>query len=593
MSLNFKKSFKNFWMENRAKIFSAILFTAFIFIGWKLSISPLKETYIKLKESGNNIKREISRRMPVIIPANYISDNQYEIDVLHYDLNFDLFPGKKLLKGDATITGILNNKNLNEIDLNFYDNMTISKVLLNNSPASYTLSNTRLTIACNNSKPDTFRVRVIYEGTPKREGLGSFTFGEIDSQSVVYNLSEPIYASTWFPCNDLPNDKALLDIKITNDSSETSISNGVLVDTILSGSRKTFHWKTYYPISTYLISIYSSKYDNFNDIYVSQDKKDSMKIEYYAFPEHLGYAKIDFKDHPKMIDFFSKTFGEYPFLKEKYGVAEFLWQMGAMENQTITGIGSNFVRGRKFFNDIYVHELAHSWFGDAVGPKTWKDIWLNEGFATYCEALYDEHNFGKKALRSSMLSKFQENFAGTLYNPGNNLFSSTVYDKGAWVLHMLRYETGDSLFFKILRTYYYEFRYKNASTEDFKKVCEKVSGKNLDKFFEQWVYIGEGNIDLDYKWSAEKINNGTAGNEKSYQLIIDLNQTQEKYKEYHFPIDISLQNDSGSSLIKRFYINSRDTTIETELNYKPSKIILDPDNWLLADFNNTTNSGRE
>jgi aminopeptidase N len=581
---------KSFWMKNKIKIFVSILFMIFLFIGWKLTIVPLKETLKQIKES-NNIKREMYRGMPVRIPASYISENQYQIDVLHYNLNFDLYPAKRLLKGDATVTGVLKNKNLKEIDLNFYDNMNISKVLLNRVPASYSVSDTRLTIPLANISPDTFNVQVIYEGTPKHEGLGSFTFGEIDSQSVVYNLSEPVYASTWFPCNDMPDDKALLDIKITNDSSETSVSNGALVGTTLNGGRKTYHWKTYYPISTYLISIYSSRYDNFNDVYVSQNKKDTMKIEYYAFPEHLDYAKEDFKNHPEMINFFSKTFGEYPFIKEKYGVAEFLWQLGAMENQTITGIGSNFVRGRKFFSDIYVHELAHSWFGDAVGPKTWKDIWLNEGFATYCEALYEEHNFGEKALRSSMLSKFQDDFPGTLYDPGENLFNSTVYDKGAWVLHMLRHEVGDSTFFKMLRTYYNEYKYKNASTEDFKNVCEKVSGKNLNKFFEQWVYAGRGDISLDYKWTTEKENNG--GDSSAYQVSLELKQMQEKYSDYNFPIDIKFVNSADSSLTKSFYIVSRDTTLKTVLSYKPSNIILDPENWLLANYNNVTNHGQE
>ena len=576
-------------MKNKIIILILLLLSAVLFIGWEFIISPVKDNLTKLNLTGKNIKKETLTSFPVSIPANYITENQYKIDVLHYYLNFDLYPSKRLLKGDAIIKGVLKNKDLNEIDLNFYDNMDISKVLLNNLPVSYNLSDTRLSVPLENSISDTFNLRVIYEGTPKHEGLGSFTFGKIDSQSVVYNLSEPIYASTWFPCNDMPDDKALLDMSITNDSSETSVSNGVLVGTTLKGNRKTFHWRTYYPISTYLVSIYSSRYVNFNDIYVSQDKKDSMKIEYYAFPEHLDYAKVDFKDHPKMIKFFSRTFGEYPFIKEKYGVAEFLWQLGAMENQTITGIGSNFVRGRKFFNDIYVHELAHSWFGDAVGLKTWKDIWLNEGFATYCEALYDEHNFGKKALRSSMLSKFQEDFPGTLYNPGNNLFSSTVYDKGAWVLHMLRHEVGDSAFFKILRTYYNEFKYKNASTEDFKNVCEKVSGKDLEKFFEQWVYVGEGNIDLEYNWSSKKINDS---NDK-YTTSIELKQTQTKYKDYCFHLDIKFVNSPDSSVEKSFYITSRDTTVETTLNFEPSNIIPDPDNWILANYNNTNGGDQE
>ncbi|MFZ0454090.1 MAG: M1 family metallopeptidase [Ignavibacteriaceae bacterium] len=573
-------------MKNKFKVFALLSFSAFLFIGWVFILPPIKENFKKIKQT-KKMEKIAGMNMAVSIPASYISDNQYKIDILHYYLNLDLYPSKRVLKGDAVIKGVLKNKDLNEIDLNFYDNMNISKILLNNSPVTYSLSNTRLSIPIEKSIPDTFNLRVVYEGTPKHEGLGSFSFGKIDSQSVVYNLSEPIYASTWFPCNDRPDDKAFLDMSITNDSAETSVSNGVLVGTTLKGNRKTFHWKTYYPISTYLISLYSSKYDNFHDIYVSQDKKDSMKIQYYAFPEHLDYAKVDFKDHPKMIKFFSETFGEYPFIKEKYGVAEFLWQLGAMENQTITGIGSNFVRGRRFFSDIYVHELAHSWFGDAVGPKTWKDIWLNEGFATYCEALYDEHNYGEKALRSSMLSKYQEDFSGTLYNPGSNLFSSTVYDKGAWVLHMLRHNVGDSVFFKILRTYYNQYKYKNASTEDFKNVCERVSGKQLDKFFEQWVFAGEGNINLDYKWHAKNNSNG------NYTISVELNQTQEKYKDYNFPLDIKFENNSDSGLTKSFYITSRDTTIKTELNYKPAAVVPDPDNWLLANYNNLNSGDQE
>ena len=189
-----------------------------------------------------------------------------------------------------------------------------------------------------------------------------------------------------------------------------------------------------------------------------------------------------------------------------------------------------------------------------------------------------------------MLSKFQDNFPGTLYNPGNNLFNSTVYDKGAWVLHMLRHEVGDSVFFKILRTYYNEYKYKNASTEDFENVCEKVSGKDLNKFFEQWVYVGEGDIDLNYKWSSEKIIDSSGNN---YRVSVALNQTQVKYKDYYFPLDIKFVNSSDSGLTKSFNITSRDTTIITLVNYKPETIVLDPDNWLLANYNNLNGGDQE
>jgi aminopeptidase N len=498
------------------------------------------------------------------------------IDVLHYDLSLDLYPDNSFLKGDAVITCLLLDKSSSEFDLNFYDNLKITGLTVNGLKTEYSNSKNLLHIKFVGST-DTLRVELTYEGTPKHAGLSGFVFGEINRKNVVYNLSEPDFASSWFPCNDVPTDKALLDIRITNDTSMVSVSNGILKDIQVNGQRKTYHWKTLYPIATYLVCLYSANYVTFSDKYISQDKQDTLPIQYYVFPNHLQNGKIDFEDHPKYIDFFAKTFGEYPFIKEKYGVAEFLWQLGAMEHQTITGIGSNFVTGKKYFNDVYIHELAHHWWGDAVSPSDWKDIWLNEGFATYSEALYSEYLGGKKALRSVMLSKSQNDFKGTLYNTKDNLFGSIVYDKGSWVLHMLRRETGDSLFFQILRTYFATYKYKNASTDDFKKICELVTGKDLNKFFDQWVYNGEGKIELEYKWSVQRAPDG-------FKIKITTYQTQKGYDIYNFPLDFKFNIDSGTSILKTLFVDKRQKDFEITLKDTPLDIEPDPSGWLLADI---------
>jgi aminopeptidase N len=606
-------------MKHASEILAFVLFAAFFYVGWEFGFSPFKQNFQSIKEHSQKLEKRVASLGPFVnVPAGYIDNNQYKIDVLHYGLRINLHPDDQLLNGIADIKGVVKGSSLKQIDLNFYDNMTIDSLFVNGVSSTYINKETSLKIPFTNSNltapqspldfersktpsessdsdeslttgqagSDTFNLRIVYHGTPKKTGLDGFVFGEIYGHSMVYNLSEPSFASSWFPCNDMPTDKALLDIWITNDTSNVSVSNGVLVDTLQKGSRKVYHWKTYYPISTYLIAVYSGQYKNFNEKYISLDKKDTMQIEYYAFPKQYKDAKIDFSGHSKMIQFFAKTFGEYPFIKEKYGVAEFLWQMGAMENQTITGVGSNFVGGKKLFTDIYVHELSHQWFGDAVGPATWKDIWLNEGFASYCEALYYEHIAGEKAYRSTMLSKFQDDFPGTLYDPGQNLFNSTVYDKGAWVLHMLRWEVGDSTFFKILRTYYETYKYKNASTEDFKKICESVSGINMTQFFNQWVYYGTGDIDLEYSWSAKK-------HSDSSDVVLTLNQTQSGYNDYYFPIEVRIVVDSSNIVNKRVNIENRNSKIEVAVRGTPTEVLLDPDNWLLANINRNDPSDKK
>ena len=194
--------------------------------------------------------------------------------------------------------------------------MKISSLLLNGKVSSFTENGRRLSIPLYGSRPDSFEVHVVYSGTPKHLGFSSFVFGEINGKSCTYNLSEPNYASTWFPCNDIPSDKALVDIKITNDSSEVSASNGKLVSITGSGSRKTYYWKTVYPISTYLIGLYSSNYVNFSDKYISQDKADTMEIEYYV-SQTIGRCKKRFPGFAGNNRLFLTNIRRIPFYKRK------------------------------------------------------------------------------------------------------------------------------------------------------------------------------------------------------------------------------------------------------------------------------------
>ncbi|MDP4175755.1 MAG: M1 family metallopeptidase [Bacteroidota bacterium] len=562
------------------QILIALLLNLFLFGSWACALDPLSSFLAKIQPNSVFAQASMFRQLQ---EDTYVSENQKNIDIVHYSIKIDLHPEKELIYGDVTINGITHSKGLKQIDLNFYDNLYISSLKLNGKEVKYEREETKLSIPLE-TELDSFRINVKYSGKPKRMGFDSFAFDKFENRSVVFTMNEPVYASTWFPCNDKPDDKALVDIWITNDSSKISVSNGKLIDVNTEKDRRTYHWKTQYPISTYLVCLYSADYKHFQEKYLSKDNK-AMDIDYYAFPEHLEMAKVDFSGHAEMISFFSQLFGEYPFIQDKYGVAEFLWQLGAMEHQTITGIGSNFLNGRKFFNDFYVHELAHQWFGDAVGPATWKDIWLNEGFASYCEALFAEHQSGFDAYKSTMLSKFNSNFPGTVYNPGSYLFGTTVYDKGAWILHMLRFEVGDSVFFNILRTYYNEFKYKNASSEDFINVVNSVSKRDLNYFFDQWLFTGRGAVDMEYSWT-QGTNSAKAGN----KVILKLDQTQSGYPEYRFPLEIEfIFEDKSENFSKIIYVDKREKLVEVNTPAKVKELILDPNHWILMNDKNKIN----
>ncbi len=561
--------------NNKILILVSIVITLILIV-----IVFIKNPIQKLNYQFSNLKRivtSVSQNGIISDKAleKYYSRSQKFIDVAHYSINLNLFPKENLLRGKVIISGRVVDSSIASLDFNLYDNMKVISLECNNKSVKYYQENTRLSIEASFSVNDSFLVVINYEGTPQSLGFGSFNFGSYNDKSVVYSLSEPIYASTWFPCNDKPTDKASADIFITNDSSKVSVSNGKLVGVSTNKDRRTYHWKTEYEISTYLLCIYSAEYLTFEEKYVSKSGK-RMPIKYYVFPQHYKNAKRDFEINLPALKYFSGKFGEYPFVNEKYGVAEFLWNSGAMEHQTITGIGEQFVTGKGFFKDIYVHELAHQWWGNAVSPKTWKDVWLNEGFATYSEALFWEYQSGPEALISTMISKFGNFEKGTLYNPGAALFSKLIYNKGAWVLHMLRKEVGEKSFNKILKNYFETFKYKNASTSDFKELCEKISNENLDYFFKQWVFEGKGIIELLYKLNLKE------NVSKGYISELKISQTQNEFRPFHFPIDVRFRFSDQTFIDSTFYITSSDTIISAVFNNRISNVELDKNNWLLA-----------
>lgn len=546
---------------------------------------------------GNHIVHEVKSNQKIHSAITFAEDTYYSLtgmqaqreedsaivkmqnlyDVKSYTLRFSFDIPKKMIYGNTVIKAEVLSDTLSRIMVNFTNDLKVKKVLLGGNPAKYEHVNDYISVETGNSGPGSTEIEIEYEGAPRNQGFDSFSFKEFDDEPAIYTLSEPTYAPTWWPCKDLVTDKAEADIYITVPKPLTAVSNGLLQDVKdEANEERTFYWKVTYPITTYLVSLAIGKYDKWSETYTSLDGSVRMPVDYYTYPSYTDNAKYDWRNTVDMIGFLSETFGEYPFINEKYGMAMFGWISGAMEHQTISSMGYRLITGDGRYESIVMHELAHQWFGDAVSPATWRDIWLNEGFATYCESLWIEHTKGRQAYLESIAKEGRGNFPTTVYNPEGFIFGRTVYNKGAFVLHMLRGEVGDETFFRIIRTYYERFKYGAATTTEFENVCEEVSGRNLRTFFDQWVYSGKGKPSFEYEWS-------TAQSGSYYKTKLLLKQLQSDREVYAVPLTITLSSGSATEDF-RIEMNSREGSYEFETGFLPETLEIDREGWVMKDL---------
>ncbi|MBK8983832.1 MAG: M1 family metallopeptidase [Ignavibacteria bacterium] len=514
------------------------------------------------------------------------SQSLYDVKSYKLDLSFDIL--QKKIIGSVNMNSESLSDTLNLIYIDLAGNMTVNSVKLNGDEIphrrfdDYITADTKSRLKLNES----FDIQIVYEGIPENKGFDSFSIKKFDDEPAIYTLSEPNHAKTWWPCKDVITDKADAKIILTVPGILTAVSNGLLTDVSDNeDGSKTFHWKTSYPTATYLVSLAIGKYDKWTDTYNSMDGKIQMPVEYYTYPYLTEKAKYDWKNTVDMLEFFSGYIGEYPFINEKYGMATFGWVGGAMEHQTISSMGYTLVTGNGKYEDIVVHELVHQWFGDAVTPASWKDIWLNEGFASYGEALWVEHKNGKEALKKFMKKSDYSFFMGTVYDPEGYIFGPTVYKKGSWCLHMLRGVTGDSLFRQIIRTYYEEYKYKNADTYQFKKICEDITGNDLNYFFNQWIFTGAGRPEYSYSWNYEKDD----ASADLYKVSLMLKQNQDDMEVYSMPLKILFKTNAGEEEITVFN-DRRSQQIDHSVKGIPLDVIVDNDNWVLKKIKKEENN---
>jgi len=505
-----------------------------------------------------------------------------KFDALYYALYFKIDMPHRNIQAHVKERFASLQDNLNSIALDF-NNSQLKVDSVGGAVQSYQRSGSFLDLNLNRTyqKGDTFSVMIYYSGNPQKQDTVAFEFDRTYSEEqYVWTLSEPYGARDWWPCKDTPADKAdSADIFVTVPQGDIVASNGIMVsDTPASQANwHTVHWHEGYPIATYLISLVAGPLAHFQDYYrFSAD--DSMLLDYYVFPTLLYKAQDVFKEVPDYLKALSHFYGPYPFLKEKYGMAQFGWG-GGMEHQTITSVGGIY----KSWRFLYVHELGHQWFGDKVTCATWHDIWLNEGFATYSEALYaqwaglDEYPPGMDAYHDYMNRLFYAD-DGTIIvqdtTQFSQIFNRIVYHKGAWVLHMLRHVIGDDAFFAALRAYLNDPRwaYGSVRTENFIETCERVSGKNLQTFFDQWLHYPYYPT-YEYEWKAKQTGKGV-------EIETTIAQTQPQ-TVYVMPVDLKFVFADGRDTILTVQNDKISQTYRFLFHNEPVEMIFDPDHWIL------------
>lgn len=513
---------------------------------------------------------EAKREPPFLSECTFDSTHSY--DVTYYRISLDVDTLVPKISGNVFVRGFARENNFGSVELDCGVGLVIDSVYGNGQKTAHFRVGQHITVLLPEtlSAFETFETQIFYWGCPP-----SFYF----RQGAFFTFTEPDRSKDWFPCYDEPFDKAdSSDLVLTVPYNNYVVSNGVLVDSLDTGSGITYHWHNSFPISTYLVSVAGTGYIRWTDWYHSASG-DSMPVIYYVLPEESASAAYDFENTVDMISFFASAFGEYPFLSEKYTMAS-IPMFTAMEHQTCTSYGSPFITGDRMYESIVSHELAHQWWGDWVTLGTWKDMWLNEGFATYSAALYKQYKYGENAFRDRMKVDagwyFQEDSTTryAIYDPPPGyLFGSAVYGKGAWVLHMLRGITSDSAFFNTLKAYGEKFSYGNAVTTDFTAVAESVAASELDWFFDQWVYE-PGHPEYRYWWSVDSL----GPSEFMVQLSID--QLQSNAPIFKMPIEIGFDFQTGDTILT--VLDSAVTQqFDLYMSQRPIALRFDPNEWIL------------
>ncbi len=448
-------------------------------------VAALAATLLPSQATGSLAVAEPRQGKPGIGDSYWPRDGNGGIDVRHYDIHdaYDFASGR--LSGTTTLT-IRARNDLSRFNLDLL--LTASKVTVDGVAAGFSKPDQhelQITPAAPITRGRVVEVEVTYAGRPAAYSYAGESNWLADDHEVV-TMNEPHMAPWWFPANDHPRDKALFDITVTGPASHQVVSNGLPVGRTVAGGRATTHWRSKHPMASYLAFFALGRYETARGVrgglpwYVAVSK---------GLPgDQRRVAMRTLTQSDEVTAWLARKLGPYPF--ESTGGLTTALEVGfALENQTRPTYPASFGGGRS----VVVHELAHQWFGDSVSVQRWRDIWLNEGFATFMEVYYAERHGGVRGrtwLRNTYddLSSGRGFWRVDLGNPGpGNVFAGPIYTRGAMALQALRNRIGERAFWRTLRTWVREHRYGNGTVRSFRDLAEDVAGEQLDGLFRAWL----------------------------------------------------------------------------------------------------------
>ncbi len=450
--------------------------------------------------------------------------------------------------------------------------MAVESVMENNQPISFSQNSNQLLMNISLSKANELRTYVIkYKGIPA-DGLiiSKNKFGD----RTFFGDNWPDRAKNWLPVVDHPSDKATVEWDITAPSHYQTIGGGLMIERTNIDDKTTLtRWKMDTPIPTKVMVIGVARFaiENLEEIY-------NIPVSSWVYPQDRDKGFKDYALALPILDFMINHVGPYPFDKLANVQSKTLY--GGMENAGNIFYNENSITGNGDYEAVIAHEIAHQWFGDSASERNWYHVWLSEGFATYFENLFYENEYGRdsfvkkmkedreKAIRYSKQS--QSPIVDTTITDYLQLLSPNTYEKASWVLHMLRKDLGDELFWKGIKKYYVTYKYNNALSEDFQRVIEEISSKNLNSYFKQWLYQS-GHPKLDISWNANN------------DLIIEIKQIQDNI--FTFPIDMKIYFEDGSSTIETISVSNKNQKVSFPISKNIISVEPDPNTWLFFELN--------